>query len=261
MRLRLVPSAVRTARIAHNHACSKRPPVRERRRGRGFCGHAGGEPVNVEFGDAREFHYDTPLGSPRQRFLTIDFDTNDKDDEPNGWTPAEPVAYTDYLGASAYNDGEITYDTQSSTWEISDTMNYLAGQWQKKLSTSEMQYYHGDLVGSTMLTTDDSGDDVSTVAYSAFGEILDASGSPGGTAPSGFPRYQYAGGHGYESGILSLAGVNPDLPPITLQHLGCPPQRARMEYSGGTPGQGAAMMIAYQQRDVLSFSVWRINDD
>ena len=127
---------------------------------------ASGEPINVEFGDAREFHYDSPLGSPRQRFLTIDFDTNDKDDEPNGWTPAEPVAYTDYLGASAYNDGEITYDTQSSTWELTDTMNYLAGQWQKDPNdpnNSEMQYYHGDLVGSTMLTTDGSGDDVSTV--------------------------------------------------------------------------------------------------
>ena len=181
---------------------------------------AGGEPVNVEFGEAREFHYDAPLGSPRQRFLTIDFDTNDKDDEPNGWTPIEPVVHTDYLGASAYNDGEITYDTQSSAWEISDTMNYLAGQWQKKLSTSEMQYYHGDLIGSAMLTTDDSGDDVSTVAYSAFGELLDSSGTPGGDAPSDFPRYQYAGEFGYESGLITLDGVNSDLPSITFQHLG-----------------------------------------
>ena len=181
---------------------------------------ASGEPINVEFGDAREFHYDTPIGSPRQRFLTIDFDTNDKDDEPNGWTPAEPVSHTDYLGASAYNDGEITYDTQSSTWEISDTMNYLAGQWQKDLSDSEMQYYHGDLIGSAMLTTDANADDVSTVAYSAFGELLDSSGTPGGDAPSGFPRYQYAGEFGYESGLITLNGVNPDLPPLTFQHLG-----------------------------------------
>ena len=83
-----------------------------------------------------------------------------------------------------------------------------------------MQYYHGDLIGSTMLTTDSNGDDVSSVTYSAFGEILDASGTPGGEAPTGFPRYQYAGEFGYESDLITLTGVNPDLPPITLQHLG-----------------------------------------
>jgi hypothetical protein len=83
------------------------------------------------------------------------------------------------------------------------------------------------------------------VTYSAFGEVLDASGSPGGSAPAGFPRYQYAGAWGYETGgyaaqgagggggggepdlgfgderhLLCLYGVNPNLPPITLQHVG-----------------------------------------
>jgi len=37
------------------------------------------------------------------------------------------------------------------------------------------------------------------VAYTAFGEILDGSGSPGGDAPQGFPRYEYAGAWGYET--------------------------------------------------------------
>ncbi len=58
------------------------------------------------------------------------------------------------------------------------------------------------------------------VTYSAFGEVLDAAGQPGGSVPAGFPRYQYAGGFGYESDLLSLPGVNPNLAPITLQHLG-----------------------------------------
>ena len=58
------------------------------------------------------------------------------------------------------------------------------------------------------------------VHYSAFGEVLDASGQPGGSAPAGFPRYQYAGGFGYESDLLVLGGANPNLTPITLQHLG-----------------------------------------
>jgi RHS repeat-associated protein len=92
-----------------------------------------------------------------------------------------------------------------------------------------------------MLTTDDTGTPSlpgvgdGFVAYTAFGEILDASGSPGGgDAPQGFPRYQYAGAWGYETGgfgddpggptgnshLLALHGVNPDLPPVTLQHVG-----------------------------------------
>ncbi len=58
------------------------------------------------------------------------------------------------------------------------------------------------------------------VAYSAFGEVLDAAGQPGGSAPAGFPRYQYVGGFGYESDLLALPGANPNLAPITLQHLG-----------------------------------------
>ena len=53
-----------------------------------------------------------------------------------------------------------------------------------------------------------------------FGEVLDASGRPGGSPPEGFPRYQYAGEWGYESGFLELQGTNPNLPAITLQHLG-----------------------------------------
>ena len=81
-------------------------------------------------------------------------------------------------------------------------------------------YYHRGLIGSTNLITDESGTAVSAVYYTAFGEILDASGRPGGSAPEGFPRYRYAGQWGYESGLLELQGTNPNLPAITLQHVG-----------------------------------------
>jgi len=54
----------------------------------------------------------------------------------------------------------------------------------------------------------------------ALFNVNDASGTPGGTAPAGFPRYQYAGGWGYESDLISLPGANSSLSPITLQHLG-----------------------------------------
>jgi hypothetical protein len=87
---------------------------------------------------------------------------------------------------------------------------------------------------------------MSDLHYTAFGEILDpASGSPltgdsgaaggAGRLPAGHPRFAYAGGWGYETpagpgaggggsdgpaGGLTLACVNPLLPPIVLQHVG-----------------------------------------
>jgi RHS repeat-associated protein len=90
-------------------------------------------------------------------------------------------------------------------------------------SVSATAYWHEDLIGSTTLTTDETGGAgilPADLSYSAFGELLTASGAPGGFPPAGAPRYQYAGAWGYESGLLSLQGANPALPPITLQHLG-----------------------------------------
>jgi hypothetical protein len=106
---------------------------------------------------------------------------------------------------------------------------------------SDRRYLHGDLIDSTGLLTDDGATAVSSVFYTAFGEILDpASGSPltgdsgaagaAGRLPAGHPRFAYAGGWGYESpagddcecnkGDVFLAGVNPGLPRLTFQHVG-----------------------------------------
>ena len=89
-------------------------------------------------------------------------------------------------------------------------------------------YLHGDLIRSTMLTTDQGGAAVDRVAYTAFGELVDPNGviggePPGGMGGTGVPpvyRYWYAGGYGYESGLITLYGENPDLPPIVLMHVG-----------------------------------------
>ena len=170
---------------------------------------------------AWEFRYD---GSPRARYLAVEYDLTGQGvdpDSPGTWERDGALHWTDYLGDIPWGDLDVD-DGGTGNWANADeVMRYLGLAAQQTADGSaDEQYYHEDLIGSTMLTTDDSANDVSTATYTAFGEILDGSGAPGGDAPSGFPRYQYAGRYGYESGILSLAGVNTDLPSITLQHLG-----------------------------------------
>ncbi len=63
-----------------------------------------------------------------------------------------------------------------------------------------------------MLATDPNGDAAASLAYTAFGEPI---GDPNELNT----RYQYAGGWGYESDLLTLDGV-PGTAPITLQHVG-----------------------------------------
>ena len=170
---------------------------------------------------AWEFRYD---GSPRARYLTVEYDLTGQGvepDSPGTWVRDGALHWTDYLGDMPWGDLDVDAGGVGDWEDADEVMRYLglAAQQTADVAADE-QYYHEDLIGSTMLTTDDSASDVSTATYTAFGEILDGSGSPGGDPPSGFPRYQYAGGYGYESGILSLAGVNTALAPITLQHLG-----------------------------------------
>ena len=81
----------------------------------------------------------------------------------------------------------------------------------------------GDLLRSAMLLTDEAGQATETLIYTAFGEPVTPDGAGGwrvGFPPASETRYQYAGGWGYESGLITLYGANPDLPPITLQHVG-----------------------------------------
>jgi hypothetical protein len=201
-----------------------------------------GEPIpeTYEMAHAREFRYEWAVGGPRERYLTVDGNPNTPNADPNHpetYGLIEPVRLTDYLGDTPYADADVTND---GGWSVAGSLRYLFPGAQETVGTGETQYYHGDLIGSTMLTTDDTGAPSlpgvgdGFVAYTAFGEILDADGSPGGDPPQGFPRYQYAGAWGYEtagfdddpggpagrSHLLALYGVNPNLPPITLQHVG-----------------------------------------
>ncbi len=118
-----------------------------------------------------------------------------------------------------YGDFDVTFGLQGDP-VATEQMRYLEGfglPAQQTVSTSATQYLHGDLIRSTVMTTDDSGSSVASVAYTAFGEVI-------GSAPD--TRYQYAGGWGYETagfgddpGLLVLNGAE-GTAPITLQHVG-----------------------------------------
>jgi RHS repeat-associated protein len=53
---------------------------------------------------------------------------------------------------------------------------------QVDLATGELEYLHGDLVGSTRVVTDAAGTVVSTFEYSAYGELIDSTGDAGSTS-------------------------------------------------------------------------------
>jgi len=193
-----------------------------------------GDPIEgtYETEHAREFDND----SPRARYLMIDYDTNGSDD-PYDWTRTGPLHWTDYDGVLPYGDADLTEVPEDpndpngpQVYDILEITRYLGTAAHQTAATGDTQYHHADLIGSTNLTTDAGGTAVSPVSYSAFGEILGATGTPAGSAPEGYPRYQYAGRYGYESDLLTFVGVNPNLPPITIQHLGarwCQPDIGR----------------------------------
>ena len=181
-------------------------------------------PATYEKDAAREFRYDPVAGGPRARYAEAFYDDL-IDADPNEWHMADPVRWTEYAGVSPYVELEVSGEDPNA-YDVTAVRRYLGTAGDEPLDEEgaplDTRFYHGDLIGSTGLLTDQSGDaGVSpAVAYTAFGEVLDGSGSPGGSPPEGSPRYQYAGRYGYESDLLVLQGVNANLPSITLEHVG-----------------------------------------
>jgi RHS repeat-associated protein len=150
--------------------------------------------------------------------------------DPTTWQvlpegPGEPTqTWTTYLGDMPWADFTVDAD-----WNPTKVRDYLTGKGlhaQIDAATGDVEFLHGDLIGSTMLRTDDSGEPVSGVSgitYTAFGEPVAFDGSTwhvGGPLPDGYPRYAYAGQFGYESDVLTVQGTNETLAPVTLAHVG-----------------------------------------
>ncbi|MGE0480046.1 MAG: RHS repeat-associated core domain-containing protein [Phycisphaerae bacterium] len=180
--------------------------------------------------DGREFRYDTLRG----RYLSRAVNTNSSAD-PTEWTFGDAL-WTDYDGDEPYLD--FTASIEGKSIATVPTMRYTgAGGTFAQQSLDALgdpvstRYYHADLVGSTTALTDEAGE-IPTgggagpvrLTYTAFGEAVvydtgESEWKVTTTQPSGSPRYQYAGAHGYEADLLVLEG-KPGSRPITLKHVG-----------------------------------------
>jgi RHS repeat-associated protein len=161
---------------------------------------------------AREFRYEWLFGEQRARCVTIDYDPSGSN-SPEDWTLIEAVQLTDHIAMTPYQDATVSSEGQGGWLPPSESVAQFFAVAQHTLATSETRYFHGDLIDSAVLATDDVGAGAATLAYSAFGE-------PIGDGESLGTRYRYAGGWGYESGLVGLPGANADLTPITLLHVG-----------------------------------------
>ncbi|MCC6361486.1 MAG: hypothetical protein IT450_22360 [Phycisphaerales bacterium] len=183
-----------------------------------------GAPTNYTSLTAREFRYD---GIGIARYLAVDYNTNNEPTDPGEWTLVGSPMLTDYIGGGAgilpATDSSITY---SSSYSATAQTRYFAGDGRQSLgaggSVADLRYFHGDLLDSRVMATDDSAAAVATTAYTAFGEAVPPLGSPSRPAnPSALDtRYQYAGSFEYEAGMLSVGGPNTNLPALKLSHVG-----------------------------------------
>jgi len=112
----------------------------------------------------------------------------------------------------------------SSGYSATAQTRYFAGDGRQSLDSggtvTDLRYFHGDLINSRVMATDDSGAVVATTAYTAFGEAVPPIGSPARPANSSTldTRYQYAAGLGTEADLLAVAGQNASLLSLSLRY-------------------------------------------
>ena len=136
--------------------------------------------------DAWEFRYDTG----RERYFARHYDTHPEDPNaslvPQNWTERSTV-WTDYLAEQPYVDYTVTNPSNGQPM-ATETVRYLAGRGVHTQEDPDPNVpatnVHVDLIGSTMLLTDQSGAPWSTgyqpvTRYTAFGD------SPAGSWPLG----------------------------------------------------------------------------
>jgi hypothetical protein len=203
----------------------------------------GGGGINGQGRGAREFRYT----SPGELYMTIDFGVDTPDHgqggQPQPWWFATGIRYTEHVDGEPYVEGSFEPEDGDGPYApdsfVADRQ-YFGSSAEAAVPSGggapAQRYRHADMAGSTHIATNEggalatswgtgggggSGGSTTIVAYTAFGELITRGDPPAAVDPEQMgTRYQYAGEYGYESGLLSLQGVNTTLPPLTFQHLG-----------------------------------------
>lgn len=90
------------------------------------------------------------------------------------FAPLEETAerWTDYMGSTPISDFDFR-PWMKAEQRVAQTRSYLGTMGHQAIGGGDpVAYYHGDLVGSTTLTTDEGGDAAGQLAYTAFGEPI-----------------------------------------------------------------------------------------
>ncbi len=94
------------------------------------------------------------------------------------WSANDTASWTDYNGMMPYLDFDLSSDVNDHA-VVDEATRYLAGMGiaaRQDDATSADEFLHGDLIRSTVMTTDESGTVAATVSYTAFGQLVTSSG-------------------------------------------------------------------------------------
>ncbi len=133
---------------------------------------------------AYEFRYD----SGRERYLYRKLDHTDDD------LPALTSLWSDYDGGAIYGDHTISGTTAT------EVTAFMPGIAQQDVPTGDATWFLNNHIGTTRTMLDDNADVVVKRLYTAFGELIELTGS-------GQTRYGYAGAWGYQEHDINADGT------------------------------------------------------
>jgi RHS repeat-associated protein len=169
------------------------------------------EPINITAVAGWQYRYD---GDPRARYLVRAIDPETM--EELGENPGDGSVWHDYAGAAIRNDLHI--DDQGAVTVLRAYTQGLGLIESTDVVGDERVWYHGDMLGTTRLMTDEAGAADHRLRFTAFGEPLPLGGygDPPGAPPQLSTRYGFAGSWGYQHDALT-SGTDA---PADLLHVG-----------------------------------------
>jgi RHS repeat-associated protein len=136
--------------------------------------------------------------------------------EELGENPGDGSTWHDYAGAAIRNDLRI--DDEGAVTVLRAYTQGLGLIESTDVVGEERLWYHGDMLGTTRLMTDEAGAADHRLRFTAFGEPLPLPGygDPPGAPPQLSTRYGFAGSWGYQHDALT-SGTDA---PADLLHVG-----------------------------------------